>query len=84
MKELGGKTGPLVGLDLPLVGSGTEARSDPHIRAIVWIGGETFKTESKTTDLWQPKWNENQTILSILIHAPDKYAGPLEGAAAGS
>ena len=35
MKELGGKTGLLVGLDLPLVGSGTEARSDPHIWAIV-------------------------------------------------
>ena len=28
--------------------------------------------------------NENQTVLGALIHGPDKYAGPLEGAAAGS
>ena len=74
----------LVGLDLPLVGRGTEAESDPHIRAVVWIRGETFKTESKTIDLWQPKLNENQTVLVALLHGPDKYAGPLEGTAAGS
>ena len=32
-KELGGKTGELVGLGLPSTGGGTEAGSDPHIRA---------------------------------------------------
>ena len=31
MKELGGKTGVLVGLDLPSVGWGTEAGSNTHI-----------------------------------------------------
>ena len=36
-------------------------RSDPHIRAIVWVRGETFKAESEIADLQQPKWNENQT-----------------------
>ena len=35
MKELGGKTGVLVGLDLPSAGGGTEEGSDPHIGAIV-------------------------------------------------
>ena len=43
-----------------------------------------FKVESETADLWQPKWNENQTVLATAIHTPDKDAGPLEGAAAGS
>ena len=35
MKELAGKTGVLVELDLPSEGGGTEARSNPHIRGIV-------------------------------------------------
>ena len=58
MKKLGGKTGELVGLDLPLVDEGTEAG------AIVSVRGETFEAESETADLWQPKWNENQTVLA--------------------
>ena len=55
MKELGGKTGVLIGQDLPLVGGELKQESDPHIRAIVWIRGETFKAESETAYLWQPK-----------------------------
>ena len=51
--------------------------SDPHIRAIVT--GEPFKAESKTGDLWKPKWNENQTVLAAAIHIPDRDKGPLEG-----
>ena len=43
-----------------------------------------FKAESETADLWQPKWNENQTVLAAAIHTPDRDAGPPEGAAAGS
>ena len=39
---------------------------------------------SETAELWQPKWNENQTVLVTAIHSPDKDAGPLEGAAGGS
>ena len=35
MKELGGKTEVLVGLDLPLVGRELRQGSDPHIRVIV-------------------------------------------------
>ena len=35
MKELGGKTGVLVRLDLPLVGGELEQGSDLHIRAFV-------------------------------------------------
>ena len=52
--------------------------------ATVWIKGETFKAESETADLWQPKCNENQTVLAIAIHTPERDAGPLEGAAAVS
>ena len=58
-------------------------RSNHHIGAIVRVRGETFKAESETADLWQPKYNENQTVLDKTIHTLDRHAGPLEGAAAG-
>ena len=65
-----------------MAGGGTEARIQSHIREIV--RGESFKAESETDDLWQPKWNENQTVLAAAIYTLDRKAGPLEGAAAGS
>ena len=46
--------------------------------------GETYKAESETADLQQPKQNENQTVLATAIHNPDRDAGPLEVTAAGS
>ena len=58
--------------------------SEPHIGAIVWVRGETFKAESETADLWQHKWDENQTVLAAGIHTPDGDTGPLEGEEAGS
>ena len=58
--------------------------SDPHVGTTVWVREETFKAESETADLWQPKWNENQTVLATAIHTLDRNAGPLEGTAAGS
>ena len=64
MKELGGKTGVLVGLDLQM--EELKQASDPHIRAIVRVRGETFKVESETAGLWQPKCNENQTVLAAV------------------
>ena len=57
--------------------------SDLHIGAIVAVR-ETFEAESETADLWQPKWNENQTVLAAAKHTPDRDTGPLEGAAAAS
>ena len=57
---------------------------NPHIRAIDRIRGETFKAESEIADLWQPKGNENQTVLAEAIHMPGKNAGLLEGAEARS
>ena len=48
------------------------------------VHAETFKAESETADLWQPKWNENQTFLAKAIHMPHWNVGLLEGAAAGS
>ena len=64
-KEIGAKTEVLVGLDLSSAGGGTEAGVQFHIREIV--RGETFKAESETDDLWQPKWNKNQTVLATAI-----------------
>ena len=66
------------------MGGGTEAGSDPDIGAIVSVREETFKAESETADLWQPKWNENQTVLAAAICTLDRNAGPLEGTGAGS
>ena len=80
MKELGGKTG----LDLPSTVRELKQGSDPHIGVTVWVRGETFKAESEAADLWQPKWNDNQTVLASAIHTLDRDAGPLEGAVAGS
>ena len=42
------------------------------------------KAESETADPWQPKWNENQTVLAAAKHTPERDVGPLEGTAAGS
>ena len=43
-----------------------------------------FKAESEIADLWQPKWNKNQTTLAIAIHTPDRDADLLEDSAAES
>ena len=43
-----------------------------------------MKAESETAGLWQPKWNENQTVLVEAILTLDRDACPLEGAVAGS
>ena len=58
--------------------------SNPHIGVIVWIRGETFKAESETADLWQPKWHEDQTAVPTAIYTLDRDIGPPEGAVAGS
>ena len=58
--------------------------SNPHMREIVLDRKEIFKAKSETADLWQPKWNENQTVLATAIHTLDRDTGPLERTAAGS
>ena len=58
--------------------------SDLHIGAIVSVRGETFRAESETADLWQHKWNENQTVLAAALNTLDRDEGPLEGIVAGS
>ena len=55
--------------------------SDPHIGAIL---SKRRKAESETGDLWQPKQNENQTVLAEAIHTSERDTGLLEGTAAGS
>ena len=66
----------LVGLDLPLAGEGTEA----GVRSPHWgncqVRGETFKAESEIADLWQPKWNENQTVLAAAIRTRQGHRSP--------
>ena len=67
----------LVGLDLPSAGGGTEAAiQSPHPGSCL-SQRRTFKAESKTTDLWQPKLNENQTVLAEAIHTLDRDVEPL-------
>ena len=61
------------------MGVQTEAGVWSSYGAIVWVRGETFKAESKTANLWQRKWNENQTVLAAAIHILDRDKGPLEG-----
>ena len=65
----------LVGMDLPLASGGTETGIPPESE-------EKHLRQSETADLWQPKWNENQTVLAAAKHTPDRDTGPLEGAAA--
>ena len=65
------RTGPALG------GGKLKQGSNPHIRAFVWVRRETFKAERERADLWQPKWNKNQTVLAANIHTP-------EGTVAGS
>ena len=66
----------LVGLDLPSAGGGPEARvPSPHWE-VVLDRKETFKAKSETADLWRPKWNENQTVLTTAIHTPDRDVDP--------
>ena len=74
----------LVGLDLPFAGGGTEAGIRSLYRGNCLSQRKIFKTESETADLWQSKWNENQTVLATAIHTPDKDAGFLEGTVAKS
>ena len=78
MKELG----VLVGLDLPLVGGGTDA----GVRSPHWGNclSQRRKAEHVTADPWQLKQNENQTVLATAIHTLDRDDGPLGGTAAGS
>ena len=67
----------LVGLDLYLASGGTETGIPPESE-------EKHLRQSETADLWQPKWNENQTVLAVVMYTQERDEGPLEGAAAGS
>ena len=42
-----------------------------------------LSAESETADVWQPKWNENQTVLAAAIHMLGRNVGLLEEAVAG-
>ena len=74
----------LVALDLPSAGGGTKAGVRSLQRGKCLSQRRNIKAESEKADLWQPKWNENQTVLVAAIHTTDRNAGPLEGTAAGS
>ena len=66
----------LVGLDLPSAGGGTEVGVRfPH-QGNCLSQRRTFKAESETADLWQPKWNENQTVLAAAIRTRQGHRSP--------
>ena len=66
------------------MGGGTEAGvQSPHWGQLS-ESEETFKAEREIADLWQPKWNENQTAHATAIHNPDGDLDSLEGAVSGS
>ena len=71
-------------MDLPLAGGGTEAGVQSPQRGNCLSQRRNIKAERETADLWQPKWNENQTVLAAAIRTPDRDTGPLDGATAGS
>ena len=72
-------------MDLPLAGGGTEGGVRSPQRGNCLSQRRNIKAESETADLWQPKWNENPTVLATAIHTLDRDAGTLEAAvAAGS
>ena len=77
----------LAGLDLPSVGGGGEELKQ-GVRSLqrgkCLSQRRNIKAESEKADLWQPKWNENQTVLAAATHTSDRDAGSLEGTAAGS
>ena len=66
-----GKTGVLVGLDLPSDGRTEVDVRSPH--------GSNCLDQRRNN-----KWNENQTVLATAIHTPERDVGPLESAVAGS
>ena len=81
MKEVGGKRGELVGLDLPSVGGGTV----PTVGQLFGSEGKHFRLKVKQMIRDGLNWMRiTQTILSTAIHTPDRARGPLEGPAAGS
>jgi len=50
--------------------------SKPHFGSIVLAKGETFKAESESADLWQSKWNENQTVLAAATYPRQGHRSP--------
>ena len=67
------------------MGGETEAGvQSPHQGNCLESEEKHLKAETETADLWQPKWNENQTVLATAIHTLDRNTGPQEGAASGS
>ena len=74
----------MLGLDLHSLGGVTSRSSIPTVGQLSESEEKHFKAESETADLWQPKWNENQTVLAAAIHTLDRDTGPLEGTVVGS
>ena len=70
MKEVGGKKEKLVGLDLPLVGVGTEASIwSPHQGTCLGQRRNIWDRESEAPDLQQSKWNKNKSHTDSSCHS---------------
>ena len=61
-------------MDKPSAGGGTEAGAQSSHQGNCLSQRVTFKAESETADLWQPKWNKNQTVLVVAIHTLERDA----------
>ena len=84
MKELGGKTGVLVGLDLFSEGRGTEAGIPPPHR------GNCLESEEKHLRLRVKQLicgslnGMRYRVFDTALHTLDRDIGPVEGTVAGS
>ena len=86
MKELGGETGVLVGLDLSLVaaGGGLKQGSSPHMGQLSESEEKHLRLRVKQLICGSLNGMRIRQFLAAAIHAQDRDEGPLEGAAAGS
>ena len=80
MKELGGKTGVLVRLDLPLVGGGTEAGPDTHMGQFSESGEKHSTLRVKQLICGSLNGMRiRQSLPQPYIHSPERDTGLLEG-----
>ena len=85
MKEVGGKRGEFIGLDLPSAGGEMKQEFNPNI-------GQLFGTEEKQLRLRVKQlicdslngMRISPSILTAAIRTPDRDASPLESTRAGS
>ena len=85
MKEVGGKRGEFIGLDLPSAGGELKQEFDPNIRQL--FGTEEKQLRLRVKQLICDSLNGmkiTQTIFAAAIHIQYRNTSPLDGTVAGS